>query len=139
VLSLPVYSAPLAVRCILKLLTFRGLKKNPSYRAFKPRFSPLGELLSFACSKVSNQRKKHPATTAFGFPVLLDNLGGCGTRPSKLYKTQLAAELKQSSPKTPSLSALLGVIERENKTSAVPIIMFFYMYSAALYRNQILA
>jgi hypothetical protein len=83
-------------------------------------FSPLGESLSFACSKVSNQRKEHPTITAFGFPVLLDNLGGCGTRPSKLYKTQLAAELKQSSPKTPSLSALLGVIEGDIKPARCP-------------------
>ena len=61
-------------------------------------FSPLGESLSFACSKDSNQRKEHPPP----WPTA-----------SLRYSTnQAAAELaalRQSSPKTPDSSALLGM------------------------------
>ena len=42
-------------------------------------FFALGESLSFACPKESNQSKR-PPTMAFGFPALLDKSGGCGTR-----------------------------------------------------------
>jgi hypothetical protein len=40
---------------------------------------PDSKLLSFACSKESNQRKEHP-TMAYGFPALLKKSGSCGTR-----------------------------------------------------------
>ncbi len=64
----------------------------------KQSISPLGESFSFACPKESNQSKRHPLP-----------------RPSASlrYSTnQAAAELaalRQSSPKTPDSSALLGM------------------------------
>jgi hypothetical protein len=57
--------------------------------------SPLGELLSFACAKESNQRNTHPAIKPFGFLALLNKISGCGTRPNKAYKTCLVAVLEQ--------------------------------------------
>ena len=68
-------------------------------------FSPLGESLSFACSKESNQRKEHPLP----WPTA-----------SLRYSTnQAAAELaalKQSSPKAPDSSALLGMAAGDCKS-----------------------
>jgi len=43
-------------------------------------FSPLGDPISFACPKEIGERKRHPVTTAFGFPALLSKQGVCGTR-----------------------------------------------------------
>jgi len=39
---------------------------------------------------------------------LLNCSGGCGTRPSETHTPHLAAELEQSSPKSPEQPALLG-------------------------------
>jgi len=45
----------------------------------------------------------------FGFPALLDKPSGCATRPDSQQKPLAIAELKQCSPKTLGLSALLGM------------------------------
>ena len=59
-----------------------------------PRFSPDGELLSFASPKESNQRKGDPSSSPFGFPNRSERTGASPTRPNRLHKTQSVAELK---------------------------------------------
>ena len=51
-------------------------------------------------------RPRFPAPA--GFPALLEWSGGCGTRPGGAHKPRPTAELKQSSPKPPDQSPLLG-------------------------------
>jgi hypothetical protein len=47
-----------------------------------------------------------PHIKACGSPQLLTKMSGCGTRPNKLLKTWLVAELRQSSPSSHFLCAL---------------------------------
>ena len=69
-------------------------------RCFGAGVRPAAEILSFASPKESIQRKGDPGYAPCGFPVLLTICGGCGTRGLQ--------PLKQSSPTTPQLSAMLG-------------------------------
>jgi len=46
---------------------------------------------------------------AFGFPALLAKPSGCATHPDSQQKPLAIAELKQCSPETLGLSALLGM------------------------------
>ena len=57
------------------------------------RFSPVGELLSFASPKERNQRKGDPTSLPCGFPIWRARSGAPPTRPGKAHKTCLAAEL----------------------------------------------
>ena len=69
------------------------------------RFSPAGELLSFASPKESNQRKGDPTSLPFGSPIWCVRPGAPPTRPGKAHKTCLAAELEHGSALFPSASA----------------------------------
>ena len=63
------------------------------------RFSPVGELLSFAWPKESNQRKDHPWCVGLRLPCDARQPGRCGNSPSRAQ-----------TPRTflPRLAALLG-------------------------------
>jgi hypothetical protein len=69
------------------------------------RFSPLGESLSFASPKESNQRKGDPASLPFGYPIWRARTGAPPTRPGKAHKTCLAADLEHGSAYFPSAHA----------------------------------
>jgi hypothetical protein len=74
------------------------------------RFSSLGESLSFASPKESNQRKGDPASLPFGYPIWRARTGASPTRPGKAHKTCLAAALEHGSayfPSAPAKSAAL--------------------------------
>ena len=65
------------------------------------RFSPLGELLSFASPKESNQRKGDPTSLPCGFPIWRVRAGAPPTRPGTGHKTPRAAELGHGSAFSP--------------------------------------
>jgi hypothetical protein len=74
-------------------------------------FARLASYFTFACSKESNQRREHPAAACF----LRFSL--------KRAAAELAlSALKQSSPKTPALAAMLGAAKglksKANHTNA---------------------
>jgi len=69
------------------------------------RFSPLGELLSFASPKESNQRKGDPTSLPCGFPIWRTRAGAPPTRPGKAHKTCLAAALGHGSALFPPAHA----------------------------------
>jgi hypothetical protein len=69
------------------------------------RFSPVGELLSFASPKESNQRKGDPTSLPCGFPIWRARPGAPPTRPGKAHKTCLAAELGHGSALFPPAHA----------------------------------
>ncbi len=75
------------------------------------RFSPAGELLSFASPKESNQRKGDPASLPFGFPIWRTRAGAPPTRPGKAHKTCLVAELGQGSALIPPARAKSAALE----------------------------
>ena len=69
------------------------------------RFSPAGEVLSFASPKESNQRKGDPTSLPCGSPIWRARAGAPPTRPGKAHKTCLAAELGQGSALFPPAHA----------------------------------
>jgi hypothetical protein len=74
------------------------------------RFSPVGESLSFASPKESNQRKGDPTSLPCGFPIWRAQAGAPPTRPGTGHKTPRAAELGHGSalfPPTHAKSAAL--------------------------------
>ena len=77
----------------------------PSVEMPQLRFSPLGESLSFASPKESNQRKGDPTSLPFGFPIWRARTGAPPTRPGKAHKTCLAADLEHGSASFPSAHA----------------------------------
>jgi hypothetical protein len=78
------------------------------------RFSPLGESLSFASPKESNQRKGDPASLPFGFPIWRARTGAPPTRPGKAHKTCLAADLEHGSAYFPSAHAKSAALRGNN-------------------------
>ncbi len=69
------------------------------------RFSPVGELLSFASPKESNQRKGDPTSLPCGFPIWRPRAGAPPTRPGTGHKTPRAAELEHGSALFPPVAA----------------------------------
>ena len=69
------------------------------------RFSPLGESLSFASPKESNQRKGDPTSLPCGFPIWRARAGAPPTRPGAGHKTPRAAELGHGSALFPPAHA----------------------------------
>ena len=78
------------------------------------RFSPLGELLSFASPKESNQRKGDPTSLPCGFPIWRARAGAPPTRPGKAHKTCLAAELGHGSALVPPVRAKSAALKGNN-------------------------
>ncbi len=67
----------------------------------------MDELLFFACSKISNQKKEHTHTCPSGSLRCSNELAGC----------ELAA-LRQAHPETPAHPALLGKPERDLRSTS---------------------
>ncbi len=78
------------------------------------RFSPLGELLSFASPKESNQRKGDPTSLPCGFPIWRARAGAPPTRPGTGHKTPRAAELKHGSAFSPPAHAKSAALKGNN-------------------------
>ena len=78
---------------------------HPPVAMQRLRFSPEGEWLSFVWPKESHQRKGHPASLPFGFPIWRARTGAPPTRPGKAHKTCLAADLEHGSALFPSVHA----------------------------------
>jgi hypothetical protein len=74
------------------------------------RFSPVGEVLSFASPKESTQRKGDPTSLPCGYPIWRARAGAPPTRPGTGHKSPRAAELGHGyafSPPTHAKSAAL--------------------------------
>ncbi len=69
------------------------------------RFSPVGELLSFASPRESNQRKGDPTSLPCGFPIWRARAGAPPTRPGGAHKTRPTAELGHGSALFPPARA----------------------------------
>lgn len=69
------------------------------------RVSPLGESLSFASPKESNQRKGDPTSLPCGFPIGRARAGVPPTRPGTGHKPPRAAELGHGSALVPPAHA----------------------------------
>ena len=78
------------------------------------RFSPLGELLSFASPKESNQRKGDPTSLPCGSPIWRARTGAPPTRPGTGHKTPRAAELGHGSAFSPSAHAKSAALKGNN-------------------------
>jgi len=78
------------------------------------RFSPLGELLSFASPKESNQRKGDPTSLPCGFPIWRARVGAPPTRPGTGHKTPRAAELGHGSAFSPPPHAKSAALKGNN-------------------------
>jgi hypothetical protein len=78
------------------------------------RFSPVGELLSFASPKESNQRKGDPTSLPCGFPIWRARSGASPTRPGTGHKTPRAAELGHGSALTPPAHAKSAALKGES-------------------------
>ncbi len=92
------------------------------------RFSPMGELLSFASPPSlsenmprhvlkSNQRKGDPTSLPCGFPIWRVRMGASPTRPGKAHKTCPAAELKHGSALFPSAHTKSAALKGDNPQS----------------------
>jgi hypothetical protein len=66
--------------------------------------------------KKEPKEKDTPHHVPSGFLALLDKAGGCATRPNRTQKTRPVAELKQCSPRTPALPALLSMASGERNS-----------------------
>src|SRR3569832_1769258 len=94
-------------------LSLLGMVRSSALSAWDAqwlRFSPLGELLSFASPKESNQRKGDPTSLPCGSPIWRARAGAPPTRPGTGHKTPRAAELGHGSafpPPTHAKSAAL--------------------------------
>jgi len=78
------------------------------------RFSPLGELLSFASPKESNQRKGDPASLPCGSPIWRARAGAPPTRPGTGHKTPRAAELGHGSALVPPARTKSAALKGDN-------------------------
>ena len=78
------------------------------------RFSPVGELLSFASPKESNQRKGDPTSLPFGYPIWRARAGAPPTRPGTGHKTPRAAELGHGSAFSPSAHTKSAALKGNN-------------------------
>lgn len=78
------------------------------------RFSPLGELLSFASPKERNQRKGDPTSLPCGFPIWRARAGAPPTRPGTGHKTPHAAELGHGSAYFPPAHAKSAALKGSN-------------------------
>jgi hypothetical protein len=78
------------------------------------RFSPAGELLSFASPKESNQRKGDPTSLPCGSPIWRVRTGAPPTRPGTGHKTPRAAELGHGSAFSPSAHAKSAALKGNN-------------------------
>ena len=78
------------------------------------RFSPLGELLSFASPKESNQRKGDPTSLPCGFPIWRARAGAPPTRPGTGHRTPRAAELGHGSALFPPTHAKSAALKGNN-------------------------
>ena len=78
------------------------------------RFSPVGELLSFASPKESNQRKGDPTSLPCGFPIWRARPGTPPTRPGTGHKTPRAAELGHGSAFFPPAHAKSAALKGNN-------------------------
>ena len=78
------------------------------------RFSPLGESLSFASPKESNQRKGDPTSLPCGFPIWRARAGAPPTRPGTGHKTPRAAELGHGSAFSPPAHAKSAALKGNN-------------------------
>ena len=78
------------------------------------RFSPLGESLSFASPKESNQRKGDPTSLPCGFPIWRARAGAPPTRPGTGHKTPRAAELGHGSTLFPPAHAKSAALKGNN-------------------------
>ena len=89
------------------------------------RFSPLGESLSFASPKESNQRKGDPTSLPSGFPIGRARPGASPTRPGTGHKTPRAAELGHGSAFSPPARAKSAALKGSNprcRSRVVPIL-----------------
>ncbi len=78
------------------------------------RFSPLGELLSFASPKESTQRKGDPTSLPCGYPIWHARAGAPPTRPGTGHKTPRAAELGHGSALFPPAHAKSAALKGNN-------------------------
>jgi hypothetical protein len=78
------------------------------------RFSPVGESLSFASPKESNQRKGDPTSLPCGFPIWRTRAGAPPTRPGTGHKTPRAAELGHGSAFSPPAHAKSAALKGNN-------------------------
>jgi hypothetical protein len=78
------------------------------------RFSPVGELLSFASPKESNPRKGDPTSLPCGFPIWRARAGAPPTRPGTGHKTPRAAELGHGSALFPPAHAKSAALKGNN-------------------------
>jgi len=78
------------------------------------RFSPVGESLSFASPKESNQRKGDPTSLPCGFPIWRARTGAPPTRPGTGHKTPRAAELGHGSALFPPAHAKSAALKGNN-------------------------
>ena len=82
-----------------------GVLVLPLSHLLRLRFSPVGESLSFASPKESNQRKSDPTSLPCGFPIWRARAGAPPTRPGTGHKTPRAAELGHGSALFPPAHA----------------------------------
>ncbi len=78
------------------------------------RVSPMGELLSFASPKESNQRKSDPTSLPCGFPIWRARSGAPPTRPGTGHKTPRTAELGHGSALVPPTRAKSAALKGNN-------------------------
>ena len=81
------------------------------------RFSLLSDPISFAQPKEIGKRKSRPLPWPAATLALLNQSGGCGTRLLKSFR------LRQSSPKTPNMPALLGMAAAMKKSQFITVIL----------------
>jgi hypothetical protein len=81
------------------------------------RFSPVGEVLSFASPKESTQRKGDPTSLPCGFPIWRMRAGASPTRPGTGHKTPRAAELGHGSALVPPARAKSAALKGDNPLS----------------------
>ena len=76
-------------------------------------FSPVGESLSVACPTESNQRRRHPAITAFDFLALLNKIRRSRNSTWQLTYYVSCCGIQTVAPSTLILPPLLSVMEWE--------------------------
>src|SRR3569832_264433 len=98
-------------------LSLLGMVRSSALSAWDAqwlRFSPLGELLSFASPKESNQRKGDPTSLPCGSPIWRARAGAPPTRPGTGHKTPRAAELGHGSAFPPPTHAKSAALKGSN-------------------------
>jgi len=86
----------------------------PRTHLLRLRFSPVGESLSFASPKESNQRKGDPTSLPCGFPIWHARAGAPPTRPGTGHKTPRTAELEHGSALFPPTHAKSAALKGNN-------------------------